>query len=113
MGLTENEVLRERVVAGPFHPAFGYLVKSRVFLLAVLGRCALAGVKGNVRLFLHPRDVAHLTGHKRSNLARLAEKGITVSWVEDNAGEEGDFVVEPAGVRVKGDLMDALPMIPL
>ena len=50
MGLTENDVLKEKIAAGPFHPAFGYLVKSEAFYLALLQNCAASAIRGAIRL---------------------------------------------------------------
>jgi len=112
MGLTENDVLKEKIAAGPFHPAFGYLVKSEAFYLALLQNCAASAIRGAIRVAVHPRDVAHLTGHKGSNLARANASGIFPTWEEDRTLEEGHFVIESGGKRVQGSLADALAMIP-
>jgi hypothetical protein len=112
MGLTENDVLKEKIAAGPFHPAFGYLVKSEAYCLALLQNCAASAIRGRIRLAVHPRDVAHLTGHKGANLARLKASGIIPTWEEDGTLEEGYFVIEACGKKVQGSLTDALAMIP-
>lgn len=109
MGLTANDVLREKVAGGPFHPAFGYLVKSEVFYRAVLARRASSGLSGgSARLSVNRRDVAHLTGHRRANIGRLAEAGVSPEWAEEAGIEEGHFVIESGGRRVAGSLADAL-----
>ncbi len=112
MGLTENDVLKEKIAAGPFHPAFGYLVKSEAFCLALLHTCAASAIRGDIRLAVHPRDVAHLTGHKASNLAKIKASGIFPTWEEDRTLEEGHFLIASGGKRVQGSLADALAMIP-
>jgi histone acetyltransferase (RNA polymerase elongator complex component) len=112
MGLTENDVLKEKIAAGPFHPAFGYLVKSGAFCLALLQTCAASAIRGNILLRVHPRDVAHLTGHKGSNLAKAKASGIFPTWEEDRTLEEGHFIIESGGKRAQGSLADALAMIP-
>ncbi len=111
MGLTENDVLKEKIAAGPFHPAFGYLVKSEVFCLALLQKCAASAIRGSVRLAVHPRDVAHLTGHRGSNLAKAKACGIFATWEEDKTLEQGHFVIESSGKKVQGGLADALTTI--
>jgi len=108
MGLTENDVLKEKIAAGPFHPAFGYLVKSEAFYLALLQNCAAAAIRGGIRLAVHPRDVAHLTGHKGSNLAKSKKLGIFPTWEEDRTLKEGHFVIESGDKKVQGSLADAL-----
>jgi hypothetical protein len=107
MGLTENEVLREKVAAGPFHPAFGYLVKSEAFCLAVLAARAVSGLSGEARVSVSRRDIPHLTGHRRANIGRLAKVGIA-GWGEAAGIGEGRFVIESGGESAEGSLADAL-----
>jgi histone acetyltransferase (RNA polymerase elongator complex component) len=74
MGLQTTGSLQEpgAVVAGPFHPAFGHLVHSSVFLdLAVT---ALEGQEtGSMRISLrvHPHDVPKLKGFRNENIRQL------------------------------------------
>lgn len=55
------------VVAGPWHPAFGQLVRSRLWLRA-LQSLARTGVR---EVFVPAADLADALGHKRDNLPRL------------------------------------------
>jgi histone acetyltransferase (RNA polymerase elongator complex component) len=92
MGLTENEFIKSEIVAGPFHPAFGYLVRSEAFYLAITSVCKERGLSGQMGILLNKRDVPHLIGHRRSNLKRLAEQGIQVEWKESDL-PPGDFQI--------------------
>ena len=94
--------------AGPFHPAFGYLVKSEAFCLAVLARHASSGFAAQARVSVNRRDVPHITGYKRANLKRLAASGIAPGWTEGEGIEEGCFAIESGGRMVEGSLTDAL-----
>ena len=107
MGLTDNEVIADRVIAGHYHPAFGYLVKSRAFRNAVLKKLREAEAKGAIKVVLNKRDIPHLLGHKRENLARFKEEGFEVSWETGEMGL-GEFVVEFEGGKVAGNVFDAL-----
>lgn len=111
MGLTENEVLKENIMAGPYHPAFGYLVKSEVFCVAIIKKCQEAGFSGHVRVLLNRTDVPHLIGHKRAGLKKLMERGIAAEWSEIQVAR-GSFILEAAGRRVKGEVGDAVAMFP-
>ena len=76
MGLQETDNLRNDVVAGPYHPAFGELVLSRnMYRRAAL---ALAGVRGQGRqeLRVAAADQSVLRGPGNANLQRLAGKGL-------------------------------------
>lgn len=107
MGLTDNEVIKDKIVAGHYHTAFGYLVKSRVFCLAVKALADLHKLKGNVVVRLNKKDIPHLIGYKRSNIGCLKNAGITVTWQEDDI-REGIFSVESGSLKLTGNIFDAL-----
>ncbi len=77
MGLQATGSLLEpgTVVAGPFHPAFGHLVHSALFL--DLGARELEKQKTlakRVTLKVHPRDVPKLKGLKNFNMRQLVQR---------------------------------------
>ena len=92
MGLTENEFLKGEIVAGPYHPAFGYLVRAEAFYLAVLKVCKERGLAGAITVLLSKKDVPHLTGYRRSNLKRFEEQGLDVEWKETGLAS-GEFLI--------------------
>lgn len=58
------------IIAGPYHPAFGQLVRSRLWFdcLAALGG-------GGYRSFhVHPSDLGDALGHRRSNYMQLKDR---------------------------------------
>ncbi len=57
----------EAIAAGPYHPAFGQLVRSRLWRRA-LRRATLLG---EGQLAVHPADFSDAIGHGRSNLLGL------------------------------------------
>lgn len=59
------------LLAGPYHPAFGQLVRSRLWLRALE---RLLGATGDRRVALHPADLADAIGHRRSNLDALQRR---------------------------------------
>lgn len=58
----------EGPLAGPYHPAFGQLVRSRLWRWGLQGALAL---ESNCQLFVHPFDLSDALGHRRDNLAHL------------------------------------------
>jgi histone acetyltransferase (RNA polymerase elongator complex component) len=110
MGLTENEVIEERVVAGHYHPAFGYVVKTWAFRLAVLAKIKAHGIRGDASVLLNKRDVPHLLGYKRSNMQRFASEGVNISY-ETGGMAVGSFLITHAAGTAEGDIFDALGMI--
>ncbi|WP_298036840.1 radical SAM protein [uncultured Desulfuromonas sp.] len=52
------------LVAGPYHPAFGQLVRSRLWRRALLRGAELTG---SARVRVHPADLSDALGHRRDN----------------------------------------------
>jgi histone acetyltransferase (RNA polymerase elongator complex component) len=72
VGLHDSRRLRDAVVAGPYHPAFGELVASERLTLS------LAGEKPDGPWEIPARRISQLTGHGGRGIRRLAElTGIT------------------------------------
>ncbi len=71
-GLQGNEALDggQAVLSGPYHPAFGQLVRSRLWLRG-LQQAVRRGARGPV---VHPADLADALGHRRENLHRLQDE---------------------------------------
>jgi histone acetyltransferase (RNA polymerase elongator complex component) len=77
MGLQASEELADgsTVLAGPYHPSFGHLVYSEIFLDAacrVLNTVAAAGP--NLSIFVNPRRISTMRGLKNSNIERLKNR---------------------------------------
>lgn len=68
MGLQADEGLADEVLAGPWHPAFGQLVRSRLW------RWALARtIEQDNLVTVHPSDLSDALGHRRENLVWLQQ----------------------------------------
>ncbi len=65
-GLDRGDVIE----AGPYHPAFGQLVRSRLWLRALLN---LAG-EGFMSVNVHPADLSDALGNKRHNIVCLQQQ---------------------------------------
>jgi histone acetyltransferase (RNA polymerase elongator complex component) len=110
MGLTDNEVIKDRIVGGYYHPAFGFLVKSQAFYLAVTKKIKEGAIKGNVLISLNNRDISHLLGHKRCNISRFQELGIsTITW-QINDIPPGTFKLASGSKELLGNVFDAIAM---
>ena len=91
LGLAGEPDMLARLVAGPWHPAFGNMVRA-LALLTFLEE-GLQGAGGRVsRIFVPARLAGDLWGHGRSNAAALARLGIVKDRVE--FWPEPDIVVE-------------------
>ena len=77
MGLQASEALDSGsvILAGPYHPAFGHLVYSEIFLdmaIATLG--SASSIEDRATLRVHPRNVSRMKGLKNKNIRVLEEK---------------------------------------
>jgi len=90
LGLAGEAGLLERIIAGPWHPAFGNMARSmalRLYLEEKIGESSRAG-----RIFLPQCLAGELWGHGRANAPALARLGIVRENV--NFWSESDIVVE-------------------
>jgi histone acetyltransferase (RNA polymerase elongator complex component) len=111
MGLTDNEVMQDKIIGGYYHPAFGFLVKSEAYYRAVLVKMAKTGFKGEVSIFINERDISHLLGHKRNNIKRFHDAGISVTWqIIDTP--PGTFMLRSTERTATGTIFDALMEVP-
>lgn len=75
MGLQPTASLTASLIAGPFHPAFGELVQSRIWLKKL--RAALARLLPGEHLAIHisHRDRSAVSGIRKENINRLEQLG--------------------------------------
>lgn len=92
MGLQAGEMMDDpaRMIAGPWHPAFGHLVYSALMFdraCESIDARVTAEYSGKLVLGVHPRSLSRLQGNKKANLGRLALRypGLIISIVGDKA----------------------------
>jgi len=73
MGLQATPELDDArlLVAGPYHPAFGQLVRCRLWLRALIRGRQLTGAP---RAGVHPSDMSDALGHRRGNLLEMQRR---------------------------------------
>ncbi|MCX8111265.1 MAG: radical SAM protein [Syntrophorhabdaceae bacterium] len=107
MGLTDNEIIKEKIVGGFYHPAFGSIVKSESFYLAILTKAKRKSLKGHIRVLVNKRDIPHVFGYKRANIERLKDHGIYIELATVDIGH-GELILNQEGIEFYGDIYDAL-----
>jgi histone acetyltransferase (RNA polymerase elongator complex component) len=98
MGLQDNPAMIDRAqrLAGPYHPAFGELVRGRIF--RAMAHAALKrspGTNGRLVVRVNPRRVSVMTGPHRQNLLRLQK-----TFGLDNLRVKGDATLAPNQLTV-------------
>lgn len=75
IGLQDSPELSAAVLAGPYHPGFGHLVKSEVFGRAMARALASRPAKTpKPAMFVAPDDLAQAVGDRRRNPVRLSAR---------------------------------------
>jgi len=100
MGIQVSEDLNEKstILAGPYHPAFGHLVYSEIFLDKISSVLTTGSVLrdsiSRICIKAHPRNVSRIRGFKNNNLRILKkEYGIkSIKIVSDISIEEGVII---------------------
>lgn len=92
VGLQPTEEINEKaaVVAGPFHAAFGELVENEIYYEIITSY----DIKGDIEIYVNPREISKACGNKRRNIIRL-EKEFGV-----NVNIKGDDKLKKREVRV-------------
>jgi histone acetyltransferase (RNA polymerase elongator complex component) len=99
IGLQTDAQLEANLLAGPYHPAFGQLVRSRLWRRALLR----AGSRGR-SISINPDDLSDALGHRAENRDWLAKHGSAVCLTTDKTIARGLL-------RISGQdfTLDALP----
>ncbi len=84
-GLHYETSLEQTVLAGPFHPAFGELCESRIYLRQMM---SLTEGRSEAVIFCEPRILSQVLGQKKGNIDALRRAGRDVRVVPD-AGTKG------------------------
>jgi histone acetyltransferase (RNA polymerase elongator complex component) len=76
MGLQAGPELESSLLAGPWHPAFGELVASRLMLRQTRKLLAQVPSEGPIQVCINQRDQSVFRGMKSANVKRLQQLGL-------------------------------------
>jgi len=77
MGLCASDNINLESCIGPYHPAFGELVKSELIyekLCTDIVKYGILGVSNDIIIETQKRNISKVIGHGRANIIRLQEK---------------------------------------
>ena len=75
MGLQPSESLTDTIIAGPHHPAFGELVKSRIWFTRLRKKLVTLRPDEKMTITVSHRDLSMVKGMKKNNIKRMTELG--------------------------------------
>lgn len=75
VGLQPSTSLAKSVIAGPYHPAFGELVQSRLWLNKIKKKLMELKTGEKLEIHLSHRDLSSVIGQQKKNIKRLEELG--------------------------------------
>jgi hypothetical protein len=76
IGLISSPVLKQegQILAGPWHDAFGHLVRSEIYFDKIEPQLPHPGEAARIRLRVPPREISLVRGFKNQGLLRLQER---------------------------------------
>lgn len=92
-GLQNTDNIRDGgdVIAGPFHPAFGELVKQRVYRNDIETKISDCNFK-NISIICNRKDISKILGNKKENIKYLNAKfNVNIKIIENNNYIEGKY----------------------
>lgn len=96
IGLHSSEDMESSIVAGPYHPAFGELVESRILLNRILQELKKREplIPGKIVIRTRPELVSKIIGHGRTNIDAIKNKypNVEVKVLADL--KTGDFEIQ-------------------
>lgn len=79
IGLMNSESLLQNIVAGPWHPAFGFLVRSKVFIKSHVIPLLKHTTERHINIFTLPNNIPLVRGYKNEGLKTIElETGVKI-----------------------------------
>lgn len=103
MGLQATDDLQpdKGLLAGPYHPSFGHMVLSRLFLIQL--QAALTTAASPITVEVHPGQISHVRGLGNSNL-----KALQSLWPQYKFSFIANNVLSKTKVAVNGQVYDII-----
>lgn len=80
VGLHPSKALEQKLVAGPYHPAFRELCEGELMLARLMPLLSTVP-KGHITVGVRPQDISRMTGQQKRNLKTLVARGYTARVV--------------------------------
>ncbi|MBR2027867.1 MAG: radical SAM protein [Oscillospiraceae bacterium] len=93
MGLHADTGLEDKIVAGPYHPAFRELCLARQKLLKIKQQLTNTDKK-SITIKVNPKQLSQWKGQKNTNIQQLAQLGYAAQIVADSSVEADEFTID-------------------
>lgn len=95
LGLHDEKILRDNIVAGVFHPAFSEICRSHVFFNSILKHIKIHKIlPGDITVKINPVCVSQFIGQKKVNLKIFFELGYNINLKQDKLIKPNEFLIE-------------------
>ncbi|MBW1782065.1 MAG: radical SAM protein [Deltaproteobacteria bacterium] len=98
IGLMSSPSLLEagRILAGPWHPAFGFLVRSAIHHQAIEPDLPARGTVDRIRIFAPQEEIPLVRGHRNQGIRMIEEKtgAMVIGIASDDRVPEGRVRIE-------------------
>ena len=84
VGLHPSKELEERMLGGPYHPAFRELCESEIMLNRLTEQLEKLP-KGEYHAAVHPRDISRMNGQHKCNIIKLRDLGYGIRVIADES----------------------------
>ena len=85
-----HDVKKDRLLSGPWHPAFSELCYNELYYNKILSQLKRAG---SYIIYVNDHCISKATGQKRSNITKLSNQGYTCKIIGDASLCEGEIRV--------------------
>ncbi len=90
MGLVSSDNINpgNDVSAGPYHPAFGELVLSEIYLRKLKEK-----VKKDCQILVNPHSISAFVGENKKNIKKMEQWGYKITFVQSDEIKNGEFKI--------------------
>lgn len=97
LGLHSGGNVEEGYLLGPYHPAFGELCQSKIYLNILREKLKLKypnGCNNTVTVYVNPKEISKMNGQKSANRKILLEEGFSVAVKEKSTLNKYEIEME-------------------
>lgn len=92
---TDNINEGKDVVAGPFHPSFGELVRQRQIRNVIENKIQKEGIKSDIKIECSKKDISKIIGNRKCNVKYFQDRyDLKIKVYENNNLRQGEYKIK-------------------